>query len=747
MNELLGLRGSIQSQPYAPGQSRSRNVNKNQYFNLSKFKVLIDQLKNILLYWESQDRIFENIFITIKYVDLISKSRRSRIILAENNKSSTHQTVVGVKFSDDLNKKHEITHYVPIEYLRSSIKKLEDAYKTFTTYINEEIVNKEVINNIINQVYDIDYTESSVKRTSFSEILVDIANIECFYVEDKRIENIESHIISFYQTEYEINKLLKDLDIQYNQYRVLDTNTAWVTPDALEKILNVTPYIISMAVTDLSNFDTYSDNEIKSFSPISIPSPSNEPTIGVIDTHFDKSVYFSDWVEYRNMIDPNIMLESKDYNHGTAVSSIIVDGPSFNSALDDGCGRFKVRHFGVTSGEKFSAFTLANMIKSIVIENKDIKVWNLSLGSDKEINKNYISPIAAILDELQSNLDVIFVVAGTNDTGNTNSKLIGSPADSLNSIVVNSVSKEGKIVDYSRHGPVLSFFNKPDISYYGGTRGDEIIVCKPLGEDRVTGTSFAAPWIARKISYLVDILKLPREVAKALIIDSAVPWETNDKDINTVGYGIVPIKIEEVVKGKNDEIKFYIYDRVRDFYNYSYNIPVPLDIKTNCHPYYSKITLTYFPRCSRNQGVDYSNTELNIKFGRLDDKSKINSFNKDKQYEVGAYTTEEDARSEFRKWDNTKVLKEKITTNHKGPQKISNGSWGFRISATDRLNNNNALNLNYGLVITLKERNGKNRINKFINDCRARQWIVTPITIENQLEIQNLANQEIEFDI
>ncbi len=747
MNELLGLRGSIQSQPYATKQPRSRNVNTDQCFNLNKFQVLIEQLKDILLFWESQERIFENIFITIRYVDLISKSRRSRIILAENNNSYTHETVVGVKFSDDLKKKHEITHYVPIEYLRVSIKKLEDAYKTYTTYINESIINQEVIYNIINQIYDIDYTESVLKRTSFSEILVDIANIECFYVENQQIENIETHIISFYQTEYEINKLLNSLDIPYGQYRVLDTNTIWVTPDALEKILNVTPYIISMAVVDISNFDNYSDNEINSFSPISIPAPSDEPTIGVIDTHFDKTVYFSDWVDYRNMIDPSITLEPKDYNHGTAVSSIIVDGPSFNSDLEDGCGRFKVRHFGVTSGEKFSAFILANMIKRIVMDNKDIKVWNLSLGSDKEINKNYISPIAAILDELQANLDVIFIVAGTNDAGNTKSKLIGSPADSLNSIVVNSVSKERKIVDYSRHGPVLSFFNKPDISYYGGTSGDEIIVCKPLGEDRVTGTSFAAPWIARKISYLVDILKLPREVAKALIIDSAVPWESNDEDINTMGYGIVPIKIEEIVKGKNDEIKFYIYDRVRDFYNYSYNIPVPLDIATNCHPYYSKIALAYFPRCSRNQGIDYSNTELNIKFGRMDDKSKVKSFNKDRQYEIGAYTTEEDARSEFRKWDNTKVLKEKITTNNKGLQKLSNGNWGFRISATDRLNNNNALNLNYGLVITLKERNGKNRINKFINDCRARQWIVTPITIENQLEIQNLANQEIEFDI
>lgn len=38
------------------------------------------------------------------------------------------------------------------------------------------------------------------------------------------------------------------------------------------------------------------------------------------------------------MIDENIPNEPSDYNHGTAVSSIIVDGVAINPKLDDGCG-------------------------------------------------------------------------------------------------------------------------------------------------------------------------------------------------------------------------------------------------------------------------------------------------------------------------------------------------------------------------------------------------------------------------
>ena len=105
---------------------------------------------------------------------------------------------------------------------------------------------------------------------------------------------------------------------------------------------------------------------------IVIPTPDIEPTIGVIDTLFDERVYFSKWVEYYDMVDDNIPKNSDDYHHGTAVSSIIVDGARLNPWLDDGCGRFRVRHFGVAIGSKFSSFTITKQIKEIIANNKDI---------------------------------------------------------------------------------------------------------------------------------------------------------------------------------------------------------------------------------------------------------------------------------------------------------------------------------------------------------------------------------------
>ena len=87
------------------------------------------------------------------------------------------------------------------------------------------------------------------------------------------------------------------------------------------------------------------------------------------------------------------------------------------------------------------------------------------MGSKLEIKPNFISPEAAELDRIQSEYDVIFVVAGTNIPAGVNKKnmRIGSPADSLNSMVVNAVDFAGNSASYTRIGPVLSFFHKPDV--------------------------------------------------------------------------------------------------------------------------------------------------------------------------------------------------------------------------------------------------------------------------------------------
>lgn len=186
-----------------------------------------------------------------------------------------------------------------------------------------------------------------------------------------------------------------------------------------------------------------------------------------------------------------------------------------------------------------------------------------------------------------------------------------------------------------------------------------------MGETLVSGTSFAAPWIARKLAYLIEVLDLPRELAKALIIDSAAGWNDNVYSSQLIGYGIVPVNIEDIVKTPDDEIKFMINGISEKFDTYNYNIPIPED--KGKQPFVSKATLCYFPDCSRNQGVDYTNTEMDIHFGRLvrnkSGKETINSINDNKQSDEGTLLLYEGmARKLYRKWDNIKHIRENIKT-------------------------------------------------------------------------------------
>ena len=45
----------------------------------------------------------------------------------------------------------------------------------------------------------------------------------------------------------------------------------------------------------------------------SIKEPKDEPTIGVIDKPFNKSVYFSKWVESKNVGIPELAINEEDY--------------------------------------------------------------------------------------------------------------------------------------------------------------------------------------------------------------------------------------------------------------------------------------------------------------------------------------------------------------------------------------------------------------------------------------------------
>lgn len=743
MNNVLELRGNRFVQASRGGNFGGPSMNGKEIVTSEKINRLIKKIYQIKQFWQEENKPFEGILISVHYNKIVAKSNRIGGIF-KGDKSNDY--VVGAKFNSDRSK-HIITYYLNPDDLVKSIELLDKAnsilVKKFNSNINNEILkDKTKINSIIFKNYP-------MTQSPFKQVIADVSYIDDFEIEYGENQGKQS-IVTLYDTKSDTKKILNSLGIDILTSRILDDQTVFLDENQLELLFAKAPYLVSMATVDISelapsNFIQNYDDKL-----MLIPTPDIEPTVGVIDTLFDERVYFNEWVEYHDMVDDNIPKEPRDYNHGTAVSSIIVDGPTLNPWLDDGCGRFKVRHFGVATGSKFSSFSITKQIKEIVTKHKDIKVWNISLGSNDEVNSNFISAESAILDQIQFENDIIFVVAGTNKPNETIEK-IGSPADSINSIVVNAVTKTGLSARYSRKGIVLSFFGKPDVSYYGGSIEKYIKVCEPLGAADVAGTSFAAPWISRKLSYLIDVLGLNREIAKALIIDAARDWNENPTpdELALYGHGIVPIKIEDIVKTKKDEIKFLVSDVSEKWDTYNYNFPVPL--QNNMYPYVARATMCYFPMCERTQGVDYTNTELNIKFGRIKDNGKFNDIKGDNQNldDVGSekhYLLEDSARRNFRKWDNVKYVAEKPTTRNQAKISYTNKNWGMSVKTNNRLNANDGIGVRFGVVVTLKEINGVNRIDEFISNCYLNGWLVNELDIALRINVNQNLSEDIEFE-
>lgn len=743
MNNVLELKGKRFVQESKKGNGGGAAINSKVVVTNNHVKKLQSKLQSLREFWMNEDKPFSGILISVHYNKIVAKTNRISGLFKGDQ---SNYAIVGAKFNTEKTK-HIITYFLEDADIEDSIKLLENVSKVLTIYFTDGI-SKEVFEQKI--LFDrIDFKKYFLSKTLFRQIVADVSYIDDFEVEMARKHDKES-IITLFDIGVDVKYVFNKIGIDILSSRILDNRTVYLDENQMNLLYEKAPYLVAMATENLS--DLSPDDFIEEYESdiTSIPNPGIEPTIGVIDTLFDKRVYFSKWVEYHDMVDDNIPKGQNDYRHGTAVSSIIVDGPKMNPWLDDGCGRFKVRHFGVAAGAQFSSFTIIKLIKTIIEGNKDIKVWNISLGSNQEINDNFISAEAAVLDQIQYENDVIFVVAGTNKSREDVNK-IGSPADSINSMVVNAVTKSGLSTKYSRKGLALSFFAKPDVSYYGGSEEQYIQVCEPLGATFVAGTSFAAPWIARKLAYLIDVLGLNREIAKALIIDAARGWNDapTPEEVALYGHGIVPIKITDIIQTPEDEIRFLVTDVSEKWNTYNYHFPIPL--KADTYPYYARATMCYFPLCDRAQGVDYTNTELNLHFGRIQDDGKLNEINDDKQNlddigESRSYILEGDARERFRKWDNVKYIAEKVKDRRVPKKSYRNKNWGMEIKTNNRLDPEDGVGLRFGVVVTIKEMYGINRIDEFIKNCNLNGWLVNAIDIQNRIEIHEKINEEIRFD-
>lgn len=744
MNNVLLLSGDFTGRP---ASRRGRTLlPPNVKITASDLERLARDLESVKAAWPGGE-LLEKVIVAVRYKTVVAKSNRVQVLLKEG-RDPTETSIVGARYEGEGDTLHHvITHYVSNRAISDSVELLRAAKDILLE--EGEPGGNELLESLWKSRDDNRWNKAygdRMRYSTFAQLLHDACYVDSFESNTPGATRGEQTIVTLYETERSASELLEQLGIHVPPSNVLG-NSALMTGPEYSALLDRAPYLVAMETIDINEdkaIDGPGEDDGLSSAPISIPDPTDEPTIGVIDTPFeeDHPPYFSKWVEARNLVaESGIHVLPKDYRHGTCVSSLIVDAETLNPWLKDGCGRFRVRHFGIALSGGYSSFAAVKQIERIVSENTDIKVWNLSLGSMVPTEQNFISPEAAALDEIQSRYHVIFVVAGTNDWGRTGRLGVGSPADSVNALVVNAVRRDGSPASYTRRGPVLRFFRKPDVAYYGGDYDERLSLCCGTGQYLSSGTSFAAPLVARKVGFLVYRMQLPCETAKALIIDAAAGWGGSVSD--ETGYGVVPIDIGDILATRNDEIRFVINGKAESYETYNYRLPVP---KTNdVFPYIARATLCYSPECNRNQGVDYTATELDLHFGRLKGGNVL-SLKQNTQGELRDRTKESEARRKQRKWDNVKHITDKLTVRPRARKAYDNPMWGVKIRKTSRLQHAPSASQPFSLVVTLREVRHQNRYRSFIQQCVANAWSVTELDVEQLVDVYEEAQTDIEWD-
>lgn len=126
----------------------------------------------------------------------------------------------------------------------------------------------------------------------------------------------EQSIVTIYKTGVDTTELLSKLGINMINAKMIDETTMRMEKEEIDILCDKAPYLVAMSVKNFAEivYDITDSEEYE--EQVLIKKPENEPVVGVIDTQFDKRVYFGDWVDYQKCISDDIELHTEDFFTG-----------------------------------------------------------------------------------------------------------------------------------------------------------------------------------------------------------------------------------------------------------------------------------------------------------------------------------------------------------------------------------------------------------------------------------------------
>ncbi|MGM0282920.1 MULTISPECIES: S8 family peptidase [unclassified Enterococcus] len=573
--------------------------------------------------------------------------------------------------------------------------------------------------------------------------------------------------LSFYSVT-DIDELLEKfeskLGIDSKSYNVLKTDedvifiVVRLSKDELRRIESFNPLRASYSVNNRefisASFSQESTRNNYKYNKIETEELKKLPWIGLIDGGVAKNTEFFSTV---NQLHESSAPSSQKYiEHGTSVASVLLYGDLEESGNLELSPAFRIQSIRALPSDldvEFNLITVDKLIKEVVPRYPNIKVWNLSIGPQGPILDEVVSSLTRLLDQISYENDVIFVIAAGNtglDSGI--SKRIQIPGDSVNNLTVSAyyVNDEDKLLttDYSSIGPGREGAKlKPDLVDHGGLLPkDPIHTISSYSYllNKVDGTSFAAPHIARKLGFILDQYpELNVWQARALLEHSLALKITSDRDISLEGKGEFNRGEEQLFLSNEDEIRILYSGKISAKGYVLLPIPLPdntearvatitwtLVTKTKVNPNHTDryteygIEDDFYPNSEKYMFRE-SNKTKTIDLSREEDREQVEALVQS-GYRKASYPIKENPkyldegqrRRTLLKWDTTKTQRvNKLISSLNKPFIRLHGL--SRSEARDRIE--------YALVVTVKYKNDTNIYNNVMN----KYPILQSITLQN----------------
>jgi Subtilase family len=408
--------------------------------------------------------------------------------------------------------------------------------------------------------------------------------------------------------------------------------------EAIESISFMPQYQVGLDTTDI-------ESELDAKVPIE---GVEYPTVGILDSGVAKNKYTTPWLLEKNHT--SYPPELIDSGHGTFVTGVILYGDELEERTLtglEGCKIFDATVIPDSKKESIMEDELIENIREAIKDNSEIKIWNMSLGTNVEVDDHEFSHFGQALDNIQEAYNVLICKSAGNCTnfikGNPKSK-ISKSADSVNSLVVGSIAhkKNGKDLSeinnpspFTRIGRGPANIIKPELVSYGGNayhNGTSIVKngVRSISTDghivADVGTSFSTPRITALLAALSLNIKEKFNplLLKALAIHSAsypaeLTMKINDR-LKQVGFGL-PAPVQDIIYNDEHEVTLILQDTlVKGEFMEILEFPYPDSLIDDDENYYGNISLTIASGpVLRNQGGEYCQSNLEVILGTYDE--------------------------------------------------------------------------------------------------------------------------------